>query len=72
MCSVFLNVRVCVCASGVSVSGVQGGDSGVGGGRVAPREAAAGGGHQRAGARLQAVLQQPPAAAAFAVTRVHQ
>lgn len=70
---IYLNVRVCVRARapGVSVPGVQGGDSGVGGGWVTPFEAAAGGGHQRAGARLQAVLQQPPAAAP-AVTPVHQ
>lgn len=32
MFSVYLNVCVCVCAPGVSVPGVQGGDSGVGGG----------------------------------------
>lgn len=69
MFSVYLNV--CVCAPGVSVPGFQGGDSGVGGGWVVSLKAAAGGGHQRAGARLQAVLQQPPAAAP-AVTHVHQ
>lgn len=56
---------------GVSVPGVQGGDSGVGGGRVALLEAAAGGGHQHAGARLQADLEQPPAATS-AVTHIHQ
>lgn len=64
---------MCVCARlpGVCVQGIQGGDSGVGGWWVAPHKATAGDGHQHAGARLQADLQQPPAATS-AVTHIHQ